>query len=447
MAGFTTLQIKDANGVNQPLEFYFDGTNYYSAPVLTDAAGHILGLVANPLVVSGTVTANAGTNLNTSALALESGGNLATLAGGVSAGKYQVTVATALPAGADLIGQVEVSDGTNVLGTTAHPLIAAGAGTAGAPAGGVVSIQGVASGTIVPVSLASTTVQPGNTPNTTPWLANESDPAATTGTISAADSGTASATNSNGQTVITGSPTANSSVSVTLSAHSGVTIQLKGTTNTTGTFAVERSTDGGTTFVPMSCELVGVGLTAATWTVTDNNALVLRANSGEMTTVRVRCTAKTFTSFAVTIQPGFGVSQVVANQGPPNAGAYAWPVTTVPAATATGLSVSSFLSTGAVQATNVKASAGKIYGVSFTNISATPVYLRLYDKATAPASTDTPIWRGVVPGNTAGSGLVKFFENGLAVTTGIGFRCTAGIADNDATALSANTVMGNVEYV
>lgn len=62
--------------------------------------------------VSGTVTANAGTNLNTSLLALESGGNLATLAGGVSAGKYQVTVATALPAGTNVIGHVIVDSGT-----------------------------------------------------------------------------------------------------------------------------------------------------------------------------------------------------------------------------------------------------------------------------------------------------------------------------------------------
>lgn len=46
----------------------------------------------SPWVISGTVTANAGTNLNTSLLALESGGNLATLAGGVSASVYQSNV-------------------------------------------------------------------------------------------------------------------------------------------------------------------------------------------------------------------------------------------------------------------------------------------------------------------------------------------------------------------
>lgn len=43
--------------------------------------------------VSGTVTANAGTNLNTSLLALESGGNLATLAGIVSSAKAAVKMA------------------------------------------------------------------------------------------------------------------------------------------------------------------------------------------------------------------------------------------------------------------------------------------------------------------------------------------------------------------
>ena len=78
------------------------------------------------------VTASAGTNLNTSALALESGGNLATIAGAVSASKVNVVIASgtvttvstvtavttvstvtavtaitnALPAGTNLLGKV-----------------------------------------------------------------------------------------------------------------------------------------------------------------------------------------------------------------------------------------------------------------------------------------------------------------------------------------------------
>lgn len=96
--------------------------------------------------VSGTVTANAGTNLNTSALALESGGNLATLAGGVAASVYQenikqvngVTVLTG--AGATGTGSQRITvaqDTTTVAGSAP--------GTAGSASANVITVQGVAS--------------------------------------------------------------------------------------------------------------------------------------------------------------------------------------------------------------------------------------------------------------------------------------------------------------
>lgn len=47
-------------------------------------------------------------------------------------------------------------------------------GTAGTPSANVVSVQGVSGGTALPASQSGTwTVQPGNTPNTTPWLVTE----------------------------------------------------------------------------------------------------------------------------------------------------------------------------------------------------------------------------------------------------------------------------------
>lgn len=116
------------------------------------------------------------------------------------------------------------------------------------------------------------------------------------------------------------------------------------------------------------------------------------------------------------------------------------------AGTTGGHSPSSFLSTAAVQATNVKASPGQIYGIEFFNLNAAAVYVRLYDKASTPGTGDTPIWRGIVPGNTAGAGFVKSWPQGIPCTLGIGFRCTGAIADNDATVLVANTVIGNIEY-
>jgi hypothetical protein len=65
-----------------------------SLPALTAGSaviGHVIVDSAPSTAVTGTVTANAGTNLNTSLLALETGGNLATLAGTVASGKVKVT--------------------------------------------------------------------------------------------------------------------------------------------------------------------------------------------------------------------------------------------------------------------------------------------------------------------------------------------------------------------
>jgi len=82
-----------------------DGSGEYVPVVALDAD---LGVSIGSVSQQGTwtVTANAGTNLNTSALALETGGNLATIAGAVSGGRVQTAVATALPAGSNTIGAV-----------------------------------------------------------------------------------------------------------------------------------------------------------------------------------------------------------------------------------------------------------------------------------------------------------------------------------------------------
>lgn len=117
------------------------------------------------------------------------------------------------------------------------------------------------------------------------------------------------------------------------------------------------------------------------------------------------------------------------------------------AATSGGLSLPySFISTAAVQAAAIKASAGQVYALHFFNISATPVYLRLYNMTTTPATTDTPVYRAVIPGNTAGAGFVVPIPPGITFTTGIGIRVTGAIADDDATALTANTILGNVFF-
>lgn len=96
-----------------------DGTDRKNVNV--DATtGDVQVDVTNTVTVSGTVTADAGTNLNTSALALETGGNLATVAGAVSGTEMQVDVVAALPAGTNNIGDVDIASaipaGTNNIG-------------------------------------------------------------------------------------------------------------------------------------------------------------------------------------------------------------------------------------------------------------------------------------------------------------------------------------------
>jgi hypothetical protein len=92
-------------------------------------SSHILTVQGNAagvaIPVSGTITANAGTNLNTSALALEAGGNLANLYssfGAPTAGRSTSTDTTSVPA-ISLLKQISYSlqslaDGVYVRGTT-----------------------------------------------------------------------------------------------------------------------------------------------------------------------------------------------------------------------------------------------------------------------------------------------------------------------------------------
>jgi hypothetical protein len=105
-----------------------------------------------------------------------------------------------------------------------------------------------------------------------------------------------------------------------------------------------------------------------------------------------------------------------------------------------------FQTSGAVIAAAVKASAGQVYSIEVYNINATAVYVRLYNQTASPGTGDTVVWSGIVPGNTAGAGFVKSWPQGMAFSTGIGVRVTNAIADTDNTALTANTVMLNVEY-
>lgn len=209
----TNLKV-DASGVAVPV------TDNSGSLTVDQATGTNLHVVVDSGSISatGTVTANAGTNLNTSALALEAGGNLASLAAEDFA--TETTLATRLTesdfdskagsltetapatdiASSGLNGRLQriAQRITSLIALLPSALVSGrldvnlGAAPASVTVGTVTSLTqfngqaislntgvrdagtlrvSVATNDVVPASQSGTwTVQPGNTPNTTPWL-------------------------------------------------------------------------------------------------------------------------------------------------------------------------------------------------------------------------------------------------------------------------------------
>jgi len=97
-----------------------------------------------------------------------------------------------------------------------------------------------------------------------------------------------------------------------------------------------------------------------------------------------------------------------------------------------------------VNATLVRAGAGRVYEINGQNAKAAVVYLKLYDKATAPTvGTDVPVYTLACPA----SGPFRFDLGGFQFTLGIGYGLTTDAADAGTTALLAADVLGlNIAY-
>lgn len=96
--------------------------------------------------------------------------------------------------------------------------------------------------------------------------------------------------------------------------------------------------------------------------------------------------------------------------------------------------------------TLVKGTPGQVYGITLYNNAAYAVFLKLYDKATAPTvGTDVPKLTIGVPA-TATGGSVQIDLSGLGFTLGIGYGITKLIADNDTTVVVANDLQGSLQF-
>jgi hypothetical protein len=92
----------------------------------------------------------------------------------------------------------------------------------------------------------------------------------------------------------------------------------------------------------------------------------------------------------------------------------------------------------------IKGSAGQVYGWYLFNSGAAPVYVKLYNKATAPTvGTDTPVMTIALP---AGSGANVLGPIGIPFSLGIGIGAVTGAPDANTTAPSTNQCICNVFY-
>jgi len=87
---------------------------------------------------------------------------------------------------------------------------------------------------------------------------------------------------------------------------------------------------------------------------------------------------------------------------------------------------------------NIKGSACQLYGYALSNTSGSAIYVKFYDKATAPGTGDNPKRTIQVPANGT---VIQTIPKGLKFTSGFGWGATGAVGDNDNTSIAANCVI------
>lgn len=114
---------------------------------------------------------------------------------------------------------------------------------------------------------------------------------------------------------------------------------------------------------------------------------------------------------------------------------------TLPATTALNV-----ISLATINLTSVKATAGSLFNLTYTNTAASIRYLKLYNKASAPVvASDIPIL--TIPLAVGSFASIPFGTLGRRFATGIAFAITGAAADTDATAIGAGEVKFLIDYI
>ena len=119
--------------------------------------------------------------------------------------------------------------------------------------------------------------------------------------------------------------------------------------------------------------------------------------------------------------------------------------TALHAATTGGLSMHSITSAASTNATNVKASAGKLHGWVITNKAASNLWVKIYNTAGTPtAGSGTPVIRLMIP---TGGGQTFNSDIGITFGTGIGYTTVTTAPDSGSTSVAADDLQINLFYI
>lgn len=206
------------------------------------------------------------------------------------------------PAGSNVIGKVGIDQTTP--GTTNLVALAANQSVNNAQIAGTATAVNTGNSSAGTQRVVIATDQPAFSVNNAVV-----DVAPSTVNITVVDSGSTSTVSSNGQALVTGTPTANSFASFTLAGIETVRVQVSGTW--TGTLASEMSMDSGTTW-----SIVGLhqgAFTAGSFT----SNLIGGCNVAGATNFRMRATATITGTATVRVTESFNTSSVyIANAAP-----------------------------------------------------------------------------------------------------------------------------------